>query len=200
MLRALRGQLTYANVMATIAVFVALGGTTYAAATITGRDVKDASLTGKDIRRNSLTGKQIAESRLGPVGRARNAARLAGRRASRYLVRCPEGTLPLASICIEAEPRPAAPYSTAAGECDFTQYPATPGRRLPSHSELMSALRHEPITLAPGGELTSNVDRPSTPGGPLEVMTIVDNLGGVAIVPNAVAGARQFRCVTPPIN
>lgn len=200
MLRALRGHLTYANVMATIAVFVALGGSTYAAVAITGRDVKDGSLSGRDIKRNSLTGRQIAESQLGPVRRARNAARLAGRRASSYLVRCPAGTMPLASICIETQQRPAAPYSTAAGECDFTQFPATPGRRLPTHDELMSALRHDPIALAPGGELTSNVDRPSSPGGPLEVMTIVDNVGGVVVVPNAVAGARQFRCVTPPIN
>ena len=41
MLRDLRGRLSYANVMSTIAVFVALGGTTYAAATITGSDVKN---------------------------------------------------------------------------------------------------------------------------------------------------------------
>ncbi|MGH8574297.1 MAG: hypothetical protein ACREX8_17225, partial [Gammaproteobacteria bacterium] len=93
MLRALRGHLTYANVMATIAVFVALGGTTYAAVTITGRNVEDASLSGKDIKPNSLTGRQVAESRLRPVRRARNAARLAGRPASRYLLRCPAGTI-----------------------------------------------------------------------------------------------------------
>ena len=33
----MREHLTYANVMATIAVFIALGGTSYAAITITGR-------------------------------------------------------------------------------------------------------------------------------------------------------------------
>ena len=83
MLRDLRGRLSYANVMSTIAVVVALGGTTYAAATITGSDVKNRSLTGKDVKPNSLTGKQIAERRLGTVRRARNAALLGGRPASR---------------------------------------------------------------------------------------------------------------------
>jgi hypothetical protein len=50
MLAALRSRLTYANVMATVAVFVALGGTSYAALTITGKQVRNNSLTGKDIK------------------------------------------------------------------------------------------------------------------------------------------------------
>ena len=118
MLKGLRRHLTYANVMATIAVFVALGSGAYAAVTITGRDVKDGSLTGKDIKRNSLGPRQIAELKLGPVRRARNAARLGGRAPERYLVRCPAGTLPLTSVCIEIQPRPAAIYSNAAAACD----------------------------------------------------------------------------------
>jgi hypothetical protein len=68
----LRDHLTYANVMASIAVFIALGGSSYAALRITGQNVpKDAltgadikNLTGKDIRNNSLTGQDIADGRL----------------------------------------------------------------------------------------------------------------------------------------
>jgi hypothetical protein len=51
----LRARLTYANVVATLALFVALGGSSYAAITITGKDVKNSSLTGKDIKNSSLT-------------------------------------------------------------------------------------------------------------------------------------------------
>jgi hypothetical protein len=69
----MRDRLTYSNVMATIAVFVALGGTSYAAIKISGRNVEDRSLTGKDVKKNSLTGKEIKESRLGEVPRARFA-------------------------------------------------------------------------------------------------------------------------------
>ena len=69
----MRARLTYANVMATIAVFVALGGTSYAAIKISGRNVKDRSLTGKDVKKNSLTGNEIKESRLREVPRARSA-------------------------------------------------------------------------------------------------------------------------------
>jgi hypothetical protein len=41
--------------MATIAVFIALGGSSYAAIVITGRNVKNSSLTGRDIKNSSLT-------------------------------------------------------------------------------------------------------------------------------------------------
>lgn len=47
-------RLTYANVVATLALFIALGGTTYAAVTITGANVRNNSLTGADIRNGSL--------------------------------------------------------------------------------------------------------------------------------------------------
>ena len=40
--------------MATMAVFIALGGTSYAAISITGRSVQNGSLTGADIKNNSI--------------------------------------------------------------------------------------------------------------------------------------------------
>jgi hypothetical protein len=49
-----RSKLTYANVTATLALFVALGGSSYAAIQITGRNVKDSSLTTKDVKNRSL--------------------------------------------------------------------------------------------------------------------------------------------------
>ncbi len=55
----LRARLTYANVMATVAVFIALGGSSYAAITITGKNVKNRSLTAKDIKKSSLTTREV---------------------------------------------------------------------------------------------------------------------------------------------
>ncbi len=55
MIRRLRDRLSYANVLATLALFLALGGgAVYAAGQITGADVKDDSLTGKDIKESTL--------------------------------------------------------------------------------------------------------------------------------------------------
>jgi len=52
------------NAVAYLALFVALGGTSLAAATvITGKNVKNSSLTGKDVKNSSLTGADVrAES------------------------------------------------------------------------------------------------------------------------------------------
>jgi hypothetical protein len=49
----------YANVTATLALFVALGGTSYAAATISSSDVQNGSLTGTGIRNESLKSRDV---------------------------------------------------------------------------------------------------------------------------------------------
>ena len=59
MFSALRHRLTYANAMATIAVFIALGGSSYAALKVTGKNVRDSSLTGKDLKNDSVTGADV---------------------------------------------------------------------------------------------------------------------------------------------
>jgi hypothetical protein len=79
----LRRHLTYANVMASIAVFVALGGVSYAAATINGSKIvkqsigagklKNGTLTSTQVKKNSLTGESIVESSLGTVPSAQTA-------------------------------------------------------------------------------------------------------------------------------
>jgi TRAP-type C4-dicarboxylate transport system permease large subunit len=43
-----RSPLTYANMVASVALFAALGGSSYAAVAITGQQVRDGSLSGRD--------------------------------------------------------------------------------------------------------------------------------------------------------
>ena len=73
-------HLTYANVMATMAVFIALGGSAIAAryvitrssqiknGAVTGADVKDSSLAGADIKNKSLTASDFKGSIQGKQG------------------------------------------------------------------------------------------------------------------------------------
>ena len=56
--------LTYSNVMASAAVFIALGGSSYAAVKITGDDVRNGSLSGKDIRDGSLASGDVRDGSL----------------------------------------------------------------------------------------------------------------------------------------
>ena len=57
-------RMRYANVMSTLAVFIALGGTGYAAITITGKNIKDGSVTGSDIKKRTLKRTHFAAGQL----------------------------------------------------------------------------------------------------------------------------------------
>ncbi len=81
MLRRLRSRLTYANVIATLALFLALGGSSYALTVGSGSiknnsirsvDVRNGQLRDRDFRRGSIGGRAIRESRLGTVPSAFN--------------------------------------------------------------------------------------------------------------------------------
>ena len=70
MLRQLTGHMRH-NVVAFLALFLALGGTAIAAKPLlTGADIQDGSLAGADVQNDSLTGDDILESSLGKVGDA----------------------------------------------------------------------------------------------------------------------------------
>jgi Collagen triple helix repeat (20 copies) len=54
----------YANIMSTLAVFVALGGSSYAAISVTGKQIKDNTVTGRDVRNGSVGSKDVRDSSL----------------------------------------------------------------------------------------------------------------------------------------
>ena len=68
-----RPSLSYANVMATVAVFLALGGAGYAAVSINGKDIKNRTISAQKVRKHTLTGTEIKLSKLGTVPAASKA-------------------------------------------------------------------------------------------------------------------------------
>jgi hypothetical protein len=199
MLARLRARLTYANVVATLALFIALGtGSSYAVNKISGNQIRDSSIAGKKLKRNTVGAKRIKESSLRAVPRARDAARVGGLTAQQLLVRCPSGTIAAASVCVETQPRPPATYDTAVLQCGGTDGPPQPGRRLPTHNELRQAFTLQQLEIAPGGELTSEV----YPSGssPYDVLYLTDEVGSVGVVPGGPGGEKAFRCVVDPLN
>lgn len=203
MLSALLDRLTYANVVATLALFVAVGtGGAYAVSKIDGSDIRKHSLTGRQFRSNSIGGRVVKEASLRPVPRARNAARLGGRPASRFLDSCPQAfapTIPVADVCVEVQARPPRSYGSAVLDCALTDNRERAGRRLPTHQELMAALAQPQIQLASGGELTSEVYPSSSTPGAVEVLYVTDENGSVGLTPD-VGGAKSYRCVADPMN
>ena len=53
------------TVIASLALFVALGGSATAATLITGAQIKNGSITGKDVKNSSVTGADVKNGALG---------------------------------------------------------------------------------------------------------------------------------------
>jgi hypothetical protein len=212
----LRHHLTYANVMSTLAVFIALGGSSYAAVTLSGSKLKHRSVPGAKLKRNSITNLEVRESRLGRVPRAASAD-VAGSlidatestvrprqvTAAELRERCPADTYATGGTCIEKVPREPAPYGTAVNRCSFT----APGRRLPTHGELAEVLKVDTVDLVPSttpgiptGELTSEVFASTTTPGEVDVLFVIDETGSIAVTSSDFAGRRAFRCAVDPTN
>ena len=208
----IREHLTYANVMATLAFFVAIGGTTLAATkidggtiekgTIPGKALKNSTIKAKKVKADTLTGAQIQEGSLGKVPSAAaadnattagNAQTVGGKSAAQLTDSCPGDTTLYGGVCIETATRPSATWPTAAKAC------ADDGGRLPGLEELEAYRRIPGVTLA-NGELTSSY---------LDANDI-DPAGELAIVISDTGLPRSnldyddsfapYRCVFPQTN
>lgn len=195
-----RFHLSYANVMSTLAVFIALGGSSYAAVSISGSSLKHRSVGGTKLKRNTITGLEVRESRLGRVPRSEVADHLALAATLELTDRCPAGTVPAAGTCVEIAPRGIAPYGPAVRACMDVdaRLPAT-RRRLPTHGELMAALTQQVVQFA-GDELTSEVFPSHTMPDGLDVVFITDRVGSIGLTTASADGAKQFRCAVDPTN
>lgn len=75
MLRKVRSRLTYANVMATLALFMALGGGAYAAATAPRNSVTSTSIRNGQVKQQDLSSRSVSNSKL--VGRSVSNGKIA---------------------------------------------------------------------------------------------------------------------------
>jgi len=216
-LRSIRAHLSYANVTATLALFIALGGSSYAALRIgsreivnnsvrsgdirnnhvRSRDIRNRTILGRDVRRNALGSDQIKEQSLGPVAEALNSDRLGGLTAFDLKLRCPEGTAGEAATCIETTARAPTAFPNANGVC------GNAGRRLPDYSEL-TEMQRSGGQIGAVGEWTSSVYRNQANGADLsdqlEVVVVTTDSEGVRYERAITATQLPFRCVALPSN
>ena len=197
----LRLRLTYANVMATIAVFIALGGASYAALklpknSVGAKQIKKEAVTAAKVKKGTLTGTQINASTLGMVPSAANAQTLGGQSASQISeaarVRCPSGTIPSAGVCFEAaERKPPTDLLDAMVQC------ARSNRRLPSLGDLITfdiqnfSEPPNPEWVEPeylnGAKTEGNIVSASAPNN-------------LSIAPQEISTTHRYRCVTTASN
>jgi hypothetical protein len=195
----LRDRLTYANVVATLACFMALGGTSYAVLhigsrdvvdnslrsrdirdnTVRSRDIRDRTLRARDLKRDSLGKGVVKESALGKVPLAVEAERLGGASADDLRLKCPADTVAKTGACIESTPRSAAGFLGAVATCNQAE------RGLATMVQLDSFARSNGPLAQP--EWTSSVYRNT------------DN-GDVSYDRVYLAVQHPFRCVALPSN
>jgi hypothetical protein len=215
-LRSLRRHLSYSNVTATAALFVALGGTSYAVIrvdsndvvnnslrskdlrnnNVRSRDIRDRTLRARDMKRNGLGGGVVKESALAEVPRAADADRVGGATVQDLRVRCPSDTVVTAGVCIERVARSADGFFGATSTCDNA------GRGLPTMSQLdRFAVLNGPLS-APGEWSSSVYRNPDNGSDPVDQLETVVLGGGEVVNYDRVYLAVQhaFRCVALPSN
>jgi hypothetical protein len=179
-MRRFRSKLTYANVMATIAVFIALGGSGYAALklprnsvgtkqlrshAVTNSKLAPGAVSGSRVKPNGLTGAEINEAALGQVPSAHladhaanadtassagNAAAVNGVTASQLKLSCPAGTLRYLGECFQTAEHAATDWGSAAMACSRAD------GRLPNAAELSRITQDTSIVFS-GSEWTSDL-------------------------------------------
>ncbi len=219
--------ISYANVVSTLALFVALGGTAVATGvldgkkikkgSITGRQIKAGSVPGADLKPDTVRGKQILERSLGKVPHATLADAATSAATAEAATRATSAesadTAAALSPGLIAQLTDRCPDGTTAyaGSCfeSSTRGPATwpvaamvcgeAGSRLPDLSEL-EGFRQQPGVALSGNEHTGtylDLNGLDSGGG----FTVAISDAGV-LSPGYVYGSSnaRYRCVFPASN
>jgi hypothetical protein len=185
-----------ALVISIIALFVALGGTVYAASKINGKTIKVKSLPGNRLKNDAVTGAQVKESTLGKVPNsahadsadsAVSAATIAGHGAS-----CPAGTVLFNGACWETKPRVKADATVASDVC------ASVGGALPEALELRAFKKQTGVALGATNEYTSDLLRVIAPEEFL--VAVVSNEAKINAEVSGVGDPHEYRCVIPLVR
>ena len=208
-MRRLRDKLTYANVMASAAVFIALGGSAYAAlrvppnsvgtrqlkagAVTTGKLAGEA-VTAAKVAEHSLTGQDISLPALGTVpmaadaSQASNSDTVGGHSAS-----CPANTTLIRGLCFDSQSNPEAPNLEAAAlDC------AAKGGYLPSPMQLYSTKAVLNLGDGVGTEKRFTDDLYSKVGEGKYSTIVIDGAG--AVEEQEITQPASYMCVYPLVR
>jgi hypothetical protein len=96
----LRSRLTFSNLVAAIALFLALGGVAYAGSQIGTNDIQDGAVTTRKLADKAVTGRKVDKANLGIVPTANAANTVGGMRIQKFSSNPDPGTAltPLANV------------------------------------------------------------------------------------------------------
>lgn len=190
-MQAIRKHLTYANVMATMAVFLALGGSAWALSkhSVGARQLKKNAVTSAKLKKGAVTKAKIAKGAVNGAKIADASIGIGDVSASLHLL-CRSGTSYLQGACIQDSPG-SDTFANAMSSCRAA------GGRLPSPSELLTLVARGVTIVHPTTtfEFTDSVSFDGTNQRDEEV-----DMGGSGAVSNALIGGspHPYRCVFDP--
>lgn len=187
-------RLTYANVMATIAVFIALGGASYAAIRIPANSVgqkqlRKKAVTNGKLAANAVTGDKVKDGSLNAADIDVNGLGLRDT--------CPTGTVLAYGLCAELKDH----QTTQATYAQARQACSAAGGRPPTWFELDGLRQRQDIEWAAGAgvtqyEWTSDVLNAAAANRELIAIDQSGNLFGPAGPSNTL----YYRCMIYPTN
>jgi hypothetical protein len=213
-MKLLLGKLTYANVMATVAVFIALGGASYAAVSLPKNSVganqikdraigtsklKGGAVTAPNIAKEAVTGSKLKLSTLGTVPSAEHATsadntqslggatagQIVGRAVSISKLRCPAGTIASTGVCF-------GPVQKATGWYEAIDVCAEDELTLPTPAQLHAFGKvHNPV----GADFEWTGDA-LTPDESLKMRSTPTGMGAVS--EKVFGSSLPFHCVGNP--
>jgi hypothetical protein len=206
----IRGRITYANVMSTIAVFLCLGGATAVAAgklgksTVGARQLKSLAVTtgkiannavnGAKVANGSLTGADINVGALGTVPSATSAASAGNANTvGGHSAACPGGTTLIRGLCFDTASNPVVPTQNAAAEAC-----AAKGGWLPSPEDLYAvrSILNLGTGIADEHQYTNEVYA-NTSGSHYSTV-VVDGTG--TITEQSIVTPSRYTCVYPLVR
>jgi hypothetical protein len=161
-----RSRLTYANVMATVAVFIALGGGAYAIS----------------LGKNSVGSKQLKPGAVKPKDTA-NSLRL----------KCPGGTRYHEGACIEVASRPPAEWFPALEACNAANRRLPSATELAGFAREPGITIGLITTASVTPEWTAGIDRSGTDD--VEITSVLEAPEGIGIGLSELTDDNRFRCV-----
>jgi hypothetical protein len=195
MVSRVRARLTYANVLATLAVFIALGAGSYAAINVPKKSVgtkqlKRNSVTSPKVKPRSLRLSDFKPSERSKLTGAPGPAGPAGERGpAGAALTCPSGTALHELACIELEARPQADWYDAFDACDQAQ------RRLVTLAELQTFRSRTDLNPPTAGSEWVDGGLSDDGAQPREAIYLTLNLGIPDLAP--ITSSIPYRCVVP---
>jgi hypothetical protein len=183
---------THSTLVAYLALFVALGGTTYAAVSLPKNSIGTKQLKNGAVTSSKLNVHATISNanHAAKANHAANADRLGGSPATDFRLHCPNGMLEAGNLCVDLDTRPPATLPNALATCASAQM------RLADAGELALAFNNIGASQDPEWTGATFFD------GTTETGQLLSNTSSRQIVISSLSVniTQDYRCVSSPSN